>query len=104
VSGLVETVIKVLHEYIDVALKRDPREVAREVFEGIKYFGEAARKYIETHWDTIMHYIADPSNTLELIKERDPIVYKKLIQNIDWLNKFFMELYTLIYYWVKGEE
>ena len=87
-----QVIMYVKQNYREI-LAKEPEQVAEEIMDAVKAYGNLAKLYLRTNWNTIKHYLLNPRITMEELRKRDPELYHELMKHPRWLNRFFKKMY-----------
>lgn len=93
-NKIVMMVINYVRENYDYLMQMNPDDVVKQVMDAIKEYEPLSKVYIKMFWRTISSYLSDPAKIMEELRKIDPELYNKLMNNVDWLNRFFYKLYV----------
>ena len=92
-NKIVSMIINYVRENYDYLMRMKPEDVVSQVMAAIREYEPMSKIYIKMLWRTISGYLSDPARIMEELRKVDPELYNKLMNNVDWLNKFFYTLY-----------
>lgn len=91
---MIEQIIEYVKQHREEIFSRDPEKVADDIMDVVKQYGIIGKLFIKYNWNRVKHYIANPVNALNEVKQRDPELYNYMMKHVKWLNKFFKSLYV----------
>ncbi|GEM_PF-3592483 len=93
---VIDKIIDYLRENIDTIFRMPPDKVVEQVMEGIRAYEPLSKIYIRSNWSSIKPYLTRPALVMEIIKSKDPKLYSKMMEHVDWINEFFLLLYRSV--------
>ena len=92
-EAIVEQVISYVRRNWDKIVQMPPEKAVEDVMYAIRRYEPLSKVLLKTYWGDIKPYLANPSTIMEKLRERDPELYDRLMEHVDWLNEFFYRLY-----------
>jgi len=96
INTIINMIINYVRENYDELMSMDPKDVVTQIMDAIREYEPLSKVYIKMFWNTISKYLSNPTLIMMELRKIDPELYNKLMNNTDWLNRFFYTLYVTL--------